>query len=89
MGGRLPFVAVLDSTIVHESVRGLGLQRLFHEIKERKGERVPISIFNGSPCQNHASINNLETAGFTRQFTRTMYGGKERHCYAKRLNIVE
>lgn len=31
-----PYVAALDSTVVHESVRGLGLQIRFHEIREKR-----------------------------------------------------
>lgn len=34
---------------------------------------------------NVPSIINLEAAGFIRQFTRPMYGGKIRHCYSKRI----
>jgi GNAT superfamily N-acetyltransferase len=82
----LPFVAVLDSTVVHESVRGLGLQRFFHELREKRAkENGCLYLYSTVHPQNHTSINNLEAAGFTLQFTRPMYGGKNRHCYSKRL----
>lgn len=82
----LPFVAVLDSTVVHESVRGLGLQRFFHELREKRAmEKECLYLYSTVHPQNHASIKNLEAAGFALQFTRPMYGGKNRHCYSKRL----
>ncbi|MDQ0208680.1 GNAT family N-acetyltransferase [Alkalicoccobacillus murimartini] len=80
-------VAALDSTVVHESVRGLGLQRYFHELREtRAKESGCLYLYSTVHPQNHASIKNLEAAGFTLQFTRPMYGGKDRHCYMKRLS---
>ncbi|OCT17276.1 hypothetical protein A8709_27370 [Paenibacillus pectinilyticus] len=82
----LPYVAVLDSTIVQESVRGLGLQRFFHELREKRAkEKGYLYLYSTVHPENRASINNLEAAGFTLQFTRPMYGGKNRHCYSKRL----
>ncbi|MFX3631263.1 MAG: N-acetyltransferase family protein [Candidatus Pristimantibacillus sp.] len=82
----LPFVAALDSTVVHESVRGLGLQRFFHELRENRAkEKGCLYLYSTVHPQNYTSINNLEAAGFTLQFTRPMYGGKNRHCYSKRL----
>lgn len=82
----LAFVAVLDSTVVHESVRGQGLQRMFHEIREERAKESGCNyLYSTVHPENHASVKNLESAGFTLQFTRPMYGGKIRHCYAKRL----
>lgn len=82
----LPFVAVLDSTVVHESARGLGLQSFFHELREKRAvEKECLYLYSTVHPQNHTSIHNLEAAGFTLQFTRLMYGGKNRHCYSKRL----
>jgi GNAT superfamily N-acetyltransferase len=82
----LPFVAVLDSTVVHEAVRGIGLQRFFHELREKCAkEKGCLYLYSTVHPQNHTSINNLEAAGFTLQFTQPMYGGKNRHCYSKRL----
>ncbi|UQZ81563.1 Acetyltransferase (GNAT) family protein [Paenibacillus konkukensis] len=82
----LPFVAVLDSTVVHECARGRGLQRYFHQLREQRArERHCLYLYATVHPDNRPSINNLEAAGLTRQFTRPMYGGKLRHCYAKRL----
>ncbi|MWC28082.1 GNAT family N-acetyltransferase [Paenibacillus sp. MMS18-CY102] len=82
----LHLVAVLDSTVVHESVRGQGLQRIFHELREKRAaENGYRYLYSTVHPDNHASVNNLVHAGFTHQFTRPMYGGKIRHCYAKRL----
>lgn len=82
----LPLVGVLDSTIVHESARGLGLQRQFHELREQRArEKGCLYLYSTVHPENHASLKNLQAAGFTLQFTRPMYGGKERHCLTKRL----
>lgn len=82
----LPFVAILDATIVHESVRGLGLQRYFHELREKRARENGFQyLYSTVHPKNHVSIKNLETEGFILQFTRPMYGGKSRHCYAKSL----
>ncbi|CAM3475531.1 GNAT family N-acetyltransferase [Brevibacillus sp. AY1] len=82
----LPLVGVLDSTVVHESVRGLGLQRHFHELREKRArEKGCLYLYSTVHPENHASMKNLQAAGFTLQFTRPMYGGKNRHCFAKRL----
>lgn len=79
-------IAVLDSTVVHESARGLGLQSFFHELRERRArERGFLYLYSTVHPENNPSIKNLERAGFTLQFTRPMYGGKTRHCYSKRL----
>ncbi|WP_274654644.1 GNAT family N-acetyltransferase [Paenibacillus humicola] len=79
-------VAVLDSTVVHESARGLGLQRCFHDLREKRArEKDCLYLYSTVHPENVPSIKNLEAAGFTLQFTRPMYGGKARHCYAKRL----
>ncbi|MCR2803518.1 GNAT family N-acetyltransferase [Paenibacillus soyae] len=84
--GELHRVAVLDSTVVHESARGLGLQRLFHELREQRArERQYLYLYSTVHPENYPSMNNLERAGFSLQFTRPMYGGKMRHCYFKRL----
>ncbi|MDQ6423465.1 GNAT family N-acetyltransferase [Paenibacillus sp. LHD-117] len=77
---------MLDSTVVHESVRGQGLQRSFHELREKRAkEKGCHYLYSTVHPENLASVNNLEAAGFTLQFTRLMYGGKLRHCYVKRL----
>jgi GNAT superfamily N-acetyltransferase len=82
----LPYVAVLDSTVVHESVRGRGLQRFFHELREKRArEKDCLYLYSTVHPENHMSMKNLEAAGFILQFTRPMYGGKSRHCYSKRL----
>lgn len=82
----LPYVAVLDSTVVHESVRGRGLQRQFHELREQNArEKGFLYLYSTAHPDNVPSIINLEAAGFIRQFTRPMYGGKIRHCYSKRI----
>ncbi len=82
----LPRVAVLDSTVVHESVRGLGLQRCFHELRENRArEKDYLYLYSTVHPRNFPSIKNLEAAGFILQFSRPMYGGKTRHCYSKRL----
>lgn len=79
-------VAALDSTIVHECARGLGLQRQFHELREKRAkEKGCLYLYSTVHPDNRPSIKNLEAAGFILQFTRPMYGGKTRHCYAKRL----
>ncbi|MFB9328926.1 GNAT family N-acetyltransferase [Paenibacillus aurantiacus] len=79
-------VAVLEATVVHESARGLGLQRRFHDLRERRArERGCLHLYATVHPENAPSIRNLEAAGLRLQFTRPMYGGKMRHCYAKRL----
>ncbi|MBB3113944.1 GNAT superfamily N-acetyltransferase [Paenibacillus phyllosphaerae] len=80
-------VAVLDATIVHESARGLGLQRRFHELREQRArERGCHYLYATVHPDNVASVRNLEAEGLTLQFTRPMYGDKLRHCYAKQLD---
>ncbi|QHW35314.1 GNAT family N-acetyltransferase [Paenibacillus rhizovicinus] len=80
-------VWVLDATIVHESVRGRGLQRFFHELRERRAAaKGAVCLYSTVHPDNAASLRNLEAAGFARQFSRPMYGGLMRHCYAKRLS---
>ncbi|QHT64033.1 GNAT family N-acetyltransferase [Paenibacillus lycopersici] len=80
-------VWMLDATIVHESARGRGLQRFFHELRERRARELGARcLYSTVHPANDASRRNLEAAGFVRQFTRPMYGGLMRHCYAKRLS---
>ncbi|CAN7274139.1 GNAT family N-acetyltransferase [Paenibacillus sp. LjRoot153] len=82
----LPYVASLDATIVHESVRGQGLQRYFHTLREgRARENGYRYLYSTVHPDNVVSKHNLEAAGFALQFTRPMYNGKPRHCYAKHL----
>ncbi|PWW02933.1 putative GNAT superfamily acetyltransferase [Paenibacillus cellulosilyticus] len=82
----LSHVAVLDSTVVHESVRGMGLQRYFHRLREERArKRGCLYLYSTVHPDNLPSVRNLDEAGLTLQFTRPMYGGKMRHCYAKRL----
>ncbi|MFD0698232.1 GNAT family N-acetyltransferase [Paenibacillus sp. GCM10027628] len=79
-------VAVLDATVVHESARGQGLQRRFHELREERARaRGCLHLYSTVHPDNHVSRRNLEASGFLLQFTRPMYGGLPRHCYAKRL----
>ena len=79
-------VAVLDSTVVHETARGLGLQKYFNDWRENMArERGSLYLYSTVHPENRPSIRNLEASGLRLQFTRTMYGGKPRHCYAKRL----
>ncbi|WP_127534733.1 GNAT family N-acetyltransferase [Paenibacillus kobensis] len=83
-------VAVLEATVVHESVRGLGLQRLFSQIREQRArESGALYLYSTVHPDNAPSRRNLEEAGLTVQFTRPMYGGLIRHCYAKRLELLE
>ncbi|MEW9701205.1 N-acetyltransferase family protein [Paenibacillus sp. SI8] len=80
-------VAVLDATVVHESVRGRGLQRRFHELREERARASGcLYLYATVHPDNHVSRRNLEAAGLEHQFTRPMYGGLPRHCYAKRLD---
>ncbi|GMK40311.1 hypothetical protein PCCS19_33670 [Paenibacillus sp. CCS19] len=79
-------VAVLEGTIVHESVRGRGLQRTFTQLREKRArERGSLYLYGTVHPDNTPSRRNLEEAGLTIRFTRPMYGGNMRHCYAKRL----
>jgi GNAT superfamily N-acetyltransferase len=83
---QLSYVATLDATIVHESVRGLGLQRYFHQLREQRAKALGYRyLYSTVHPENQVSIKNVETEGFMLQFTRAMYNGKPRHCYAKRL----
>ncbi|MDD9271372.1 GNAT family N-acetyltransferase [Paenibacillus sp. GCM10023248] len=82
----LPKVASLEGTIVHESVRGSGLQRRFHAYREQRArERGMLYLYATVHPDNAVSRANLESAGFTLQFSRPMYGGLPRQCYAKKL----
>lgn len=79
-------VAVLDATVVHESARGRGLQRTFTQLREKRArEHGSLYLYSTVHPDNTPSRRNLEEAGLTLQFTRPMYGGSMRHCYAKRL----
>lgn len=79
-------VASLEGTIVHESVRGQGLQRHFHGWREQRArEKDMVYLYATVHPDNTVSQQNLEAAGFTLQFSRPMYGGLPRHCYVKRL----
>lgn len=83
---QLTRVASLEGTIVHESVRGQGLQRHFHGWREQRArEKEMLYLYATVHPDNSISLKNLEAAGFTLQFTRLMYGGLPRQCYAKRL----
>lgn len=82
----LSHVAFLEATVVHESARGRGLQRHFHRLREKRArENGCRYLFSTVHPDNHASIRNLESEGFSLAFTRLMYGGKPRHCYVKLL----
>ncbi|MFB9750111.1 GNAT family N-acetyltransferase [Paenibacillus hodogayensis] len=79
-------VWVLDSTIVHESVRGRGLQRYFNVLREKRAVALGAKyLYSTVHPDNAASRRNLEAAGFVLQFTGPLYGALPRHCYAKRL----
>ncbi|MFD0710442.1 GNAT family N-acetyltransferase [Paenibacillus sp. GCM10027626] len=79
-------VASLDGTVVHESARGNGLQRKFHEHREQVARQYGcLHLYSTVHPENKASLRNLEACGFTYQFSRTMYGGLPRDCYAKKL----
>lgn len=79
-------VASLNGTVVHESARGQGLQLYFHNLREEQARAYGcLHLYSTVHPDNHASRKNLEAHGFTLQFTKTMYGGLPRHCYAKRL----
>lgn len=81
-----PLTAMLDGTVVHESHRGLGLQRRFHELREQRAQDMGYQFLISTVHPDNAiSIRNLESAGFQLRFTKPMYGGKPRHCYLKRL----
>jgi len=55
----LPFVAVLDSTVVHESVCGQGLQRSLHESREQCAKVNGCdNLYSTVHPENHASVNN-------------------------------
>lgn len=82
----LPRVASLEGTIVHESARGQGLQRHFHAWREQRArEKDMLYIYATVHPDNVISRRNLESAGLTLQFSRPMYGGLPRQCYAKKL----
>ncbi|WP_042162443.1 hypothetical protein [Paenibacillus gorillae] len=79
-------VWTLDSTIVHESVRGRGLQRYFNQLREERAKALGgLYLYSTVHPENTASIRNLEAAQLELQFSRPMYGGLLRHCYAKKL----
>ncbi|MFF2090019.1 GNAT family N-acetyltransferase [Paenibacillus sp. NPDC058174] len=82
----LPRVWTLDSTIVHESVRGRGLQRYFNQLREDRARALGgLYLYSTVHPDNEASIRNLKAAKLELQFTRPMYGGLPRHCFAKKL----
>ncbi|MCU6792692.1 GNAT family N-acetyltransferase [Paenibacillus sp. WQ 127069] len=79
-------VWALDSTIVHESVRGRGLHRYFNDLREKRAKILGGQyLYSTVHPDNEASLRNLEAAQLSFQFTRLMYGGFQRHCYAKQL----
>ncbi|RXZ79556.1 GNAT family N-acetyltransferase [Paenibacillaceae bacterium] len=83
-------VGTLDATIAHEAVRGRGLQRYFHSLREQRAKALGYRyLYSTVHPDNAASRRNLESAGFVLQFTRPMYGGHPRHCYGKRLEHPE
>ncbi|GGG58248.1 GNAT family N-acetyltransferase [Paenibacillus radicis (ex Gao et al. 2016)] len=78
-------VWILDSTIVHESVRGRGLQRYFNQLREERAKALGgLYLYSTVHPDNKASIRNLEAAKLKLQFSRPMYGGLPRHCFAKK-----
>ncbi len=78
--------AVFDTSIVHESHRGKGLQQYFNRLRERRAkERRAICLYATVHPDNTVSRGNLEAAGLVHQFTQPMYGGKLRMCYMKFL----
>lgn len=78
--------AVFDTTIVHETYRGNGLQQYFNQLREQRAkERGAYCLYATVHPDNIASKRNLEAAGFVHQFTKPMYGGLMRMCYAKFL----
>lgn len=80
-------VWVLDATVVHESVRGRGLQRYFNALREERAlAKGALHLCATVHPDNAASLRNLEAAGFERRFTRPMYGGLLRHGYGKSLH---
>ncbi|GIP38679.1 hypothetical protein J31TS4_19590 [Paenibacillus sp. J31TS4] len=80
-------VAALDASVVHEDARGLGLQRRFHALREERARALGYRLlYSTVHPDNEVSRRNLEAAGFTLQFTRPLYGGNPRHCYAKWLD---
>ncbi len=82
----LPKVWVLDSTVVHKSARGQGLQRYFSDLREQRARQLGgLYLYSTAHPDNEASVRNLQAAGLEVQFTRVMYGGVLRHCLAKRL----
>ncbi|MFF2481117.1 GNAT family N-acetyltransferase [Paenibacillus sp. NPDC058071] len=86
----LPLVASLDTTIVHEDARGQGLQLQFHRHREQIARSRGMRYLYATVHPDNAySIRNLEAAGLTRRFTRFMYGGLPRHCYAKELHPAD
>lgn len=79
-------VAALEGSAVHPAARGKGLQRYFVELRERRAvEYGCLHMYSTVHPDNEASRRNLEQSGYVWQFTRSMYGGLPRHCYAKRL----
>ncbi|WP_367649557.1 N-acetyltransferase family protein [Paenibacillus sp. NEAU-GSW1] len=84
----LHLVAALDATVVHEAARGQGLQRLFHQLREEHARELGYRyLFSTVHPDNSFSWRNLEAAGLSLQFSRPMYGGLPRRCYAKRLDV--
>jgi GNAT superfamily N-acetyltransferase len=80
-------VAALEGSAVHPSARGKGLQRFFVELRERRAaEYGCLHMYSTVHPDNEASRRNLELSGYEWKFSRSMYGGLPRHCYAKRLN---
>lgn len=79
-------VRVLDASVVHESVRGRGLQRYFLALREqRAAAQGVLHVAATVHPDNLASRRNLEAAGFVHACTREMYGDYLRCCYVKRI----
>ncbi len=75
-----------DTTFVHPSYTGYGLQSIFLSIKDALAARMGAceALATVSP-DNTVSLNNLKAAGFEIAGEKTMYGGRRRYMMRKSL----
>lgn len=75
-----------DTTFVHPSCTGYGLQRIFLSVKDTLAAKVgACRVLATVAPDNGASLKNLTAAGFEIAAEKLMYGGRLRYIMRKSL----